>query len=919
MATDLVDHSVHTWRDVLDLLGWGPYGDIPQFAFNPLTTTVFLVALAKLLNHDAVMAVKLTIVFQFWLAAASMAALYAVHAQRWSIWAALAGLLYAFLPATSLTITGNLDFGFCVALAPFAIAFGLFSTKRWGLPSLVAAGAICGFIGQGFAAEYFLIASVPIYAVVVANAFEREKKVQWATFSLLGAAASLLVGSYTILASLSSTAVFSSPATRVSEVTNGTIVGMFSETLSSLLHFVLTESTLSPQPEFNVSDGLWTTSIAAMFLWILAFRYFYKRVWPDSRYRAQGVLTVCLLLLSLGTTVPFVATLWIVFGKIPFAQLLRTPDRLVLVPFVFVVLWAIAGVEEATTDGLRNSPKTATRSAFLLGLTLAFASFFYFDFSQGSLLTRNDASYRLPRLSAVNMKVAAIGSPYAPYSFVNEGSVSSTPLYGLGSDTRFVTWDLLGRYAEGDGHALGLLRKAGIKSIITTPRWAYDDAAFPDYGAILASDPGVVAALGSSRGPAVWRVKDPIERISRTTTVCFFGGPGLYDVLSRDAELRNEAFIEPSAGCNAQVLGDYDPRDMLQNTMQIWRAADLPHLGPPIRDYDYRFVSGRNLLAVNSYRNSIDGDSPVFGPSVFSVPPGWSTEITLRAGDRTAFRLAFRLAAHVPVCIGITIDRSPEMKRCVGAGFGLHWIEVPIRPISTSPGEISLRRIEKPLPLHPTDTDVALDGIALLPQIDSRLEVHEPSVVAFAGGWMTDSNGPRHLWLPAGRFEVHSYDQSGRPTRRALTIDGKKASGAAIVDLKSPGYHRIAAGYPSVLTIFKDLRFTPDVSGTIAWNSLSATSWRVSTKTKETVRLAFLNDGNWRLRDLRNAGKNADQGISCDLVDTCFEASAPGSYVLEHTMPRLILVGLILTTVAWVAAWLFLALGVSRRSAPLRS
>jgi hypothetical protein len=265
IATGYEAATVRSFGDFLDCIGWAAMSDVPQFVYNPMLTSIVLVSIVKL-GAGVVLAVKILIDAQLWLALLSMACLYRTQ-RRSLLWALLAGLLYALFPATALQISGNLDLGFSVALAPLALAAGIVLVRRFGPSGLPLAGALCGLVGLGFSTENLFVVSAPLFAAVILFAYSTRRLAAWMIAALGGLVATVGVGLYCIFPTIASTGILTSPATRIAEVEGGGMVALFGESIPALWHGVLVEATLSPLPEFNVSTLLWTTSIALTIVW----------------------------------------------------------------------------------------------------------------------------------------------------------------------------------------------------------------------------------------------------------------------------------------------------------------------------------------------------------------------------------------------------------------------------------------------------------------------------------------------------------------------------------------------------------------------------------------------------------------------------------------------------------------------------
>src|SRR5579864_4449130 len=74
-------------------------------------TYVVLVPLARLLAHDAFAAIKVLQIIELAIAFGAMSWLYTVYARQRSMWAYVAGTIYALLPSVAPDVRGNVEFG----------------------------------------------------------------------------------------------------------------------------------------------------------------------------------------------------------------------------------------------------------------------------------------------------------------------------------------------------------------------------------------------------------------------------------------------------------------------------------------------------------------------------------------------------------------------------------------------------------------------------------------------------------------------------------------------------------------------------------------------------------------------------------------------------------------------------------------
>jgi hypothetical protein len=891
MATSYQAPTIHSLTDLLDCVGWAAWGDLPEFSYNPMTTSAVLVSIVKL-GASAQQAIKILMVAESWIAFVSMALLYRTT-RRSATWALVAGLFYALLPATALQISGDLDLGFCVALAPLALAAGLRLTRRFGYFGLPLAGAICGFAGQGFATEYLLIVSLPALALVALEAYRPGRLVAWLVATCAGVFCAVGVGLYCILPTFASDALLTSPAARIAESEGGGVLALFGETITALWHGVLTESMLSPVSEFNVSSLLWSTSIAFTILWGAALTFAARRFRRGGAGRRQALAIALLLLLAFGSALPFAATFWDVVGHVSFLQFLRTPDRLVVVPLVSLVWWGVAMLQSLARRQRRQN-RAARR--FALGALFAIgASFAFFDLGAGTLIVRESLDFRLPGLRATNAAALKRPGPLAAYTFVNAGSVFDTPLYGAGVPTRIIAQDLISRFGAGPGHALGMLRKAGIRTIVTTPLWAEDSGAWPDLGAAYATSRRVRNVSGSASSAAVWSVRDPVPDVSSTGVACLHGGPGILDEISLVPVVKNFAFVAATANCALDIYANADPRDeTLRQAIRAWPAVAL-FPGRLAHDSDYPFVTTRTLLARPWYRDAIDGDTPVFGEAAVTTGAASSPPLTAEVPSSGVYVAELRGASAGSLCLGATVDAKAKIERCAAGGYGLHWLPLPIALTKGRHRIVFSVRPGQSVPANPLFLDgIALAGkaVSLRPPVARR-----PQVAIYSLPWATVDAGLRPLWIAAGRYRAGWFAADGSFVGDRLFVDGRRAPREIV--LARSGFHRITGNPPGAYLLAfvgSGVRVTRPAEP--VGSRRSAASWDVRLAARGTVRATVLDDRSWSL----DGEQRHFDGFDCDLVDTCFASVPPGRYVLRHRWPAAIVAGLLATALVWCLA-----------------
>ncbi len=897
-ATANIDAAIVSLRDLADALGWAPWDNGPAFAFNPMGSYAVLVPIAKLAHHDAAGAVKCTQLLQFVLAWAGAAGLYVVVAGRFTVWAAVLGTAYALAPQTALQIRGNVDFGFATALAPAALALSLAAVDRIGMRALPLAGVLCGASSWCFAIEYFLLTSLAMYAICALRAFRRS--FAWPIFAALGLACASAAGAFVVLPSLGAGQVYRDPVSRIAELYDAGLTRLFSETFVLVAALVPKEAAISPTPELNVSSSLGILAPAAVLFAVAALSF--AAIPGNLRaYRLRGaaaVLVICLYL-SLGSNAIFGDVLWGAISRTPGLQLLRTPDRFIALPSLLVPLFAVLGFAQ-WYERLRTRGADVARGAIVVALGLACTAAFGFDAREHVLELERASSQREPGLRAANAAARRLGGRTIPLAFVKAASSLDSPLYGAGLPFERFGWDVTERFGSDGVGASGIFSRAAVHGIIASPNWTIDAPLIPDYARMLAGSGGMHRAAEAG-GVSVFALDWSAPDVRAVRTACFAGDVGLFDRLLAVPQLRAWALLANAPGpCDATLqVGSGEPEAPRGPVLGLWPGASFVAPASTLRDADYPFIVGRNLLAASWYRDTIDGDETWFGSPAAQVGPGFLARLPPADRPAAAAELLLRVANHCLV-EGSVAAGPRHIAFTLPARIGLHWVSLPLGALAAG-SRIALTIASSGADAFPAATwhGVALDAIALRDERAPKPSEGAPlpAFVAFDPGRLA-RRGEFRVSVPRGAYTLQ-YDapNGAEGPLPVLAFDGKRAVRRATFLASG------ARGFSSAATSAGLLLLVP--AGALpalpapAFERRSAASWQIDVAREETLEAAVVDDGNWELVPPASAG------IACDLVNTCFPRVPAGRYLLRHRWPKNIILGLAISTLALASAVAF--------------
>ncbi len=785
IVAEYIRHTIHSPLDFVDMLGWSAWWDQPFFMYNAYTSYVAIVPIADLVNSTWA-SIKFLELAQTAIACA--ATYWLLRLFGWSrLWSLAAGTVYAIVPAVILMPRGNLDLGWPTVLAPACLAAGIALIRRLGSNALPLCGIVCAICGYCSAVEYALFLSFPAYAILASYAFVRTPRARWLALSLTGAVVMVAFGAYFVVPTLGNH-LFSDSSIRRESLVNASFVQWYSEDVTSYAGLILREALLSPVALYNATGQLPVAVIAGTSIWLFAIIGLLGR--KESLKRpavaiAAGIVFI-LAFMSLCALLPGGEAIWRAFGSLPVINAIRTPDRFVTLPILAIVILSIDGIRSFSTE-MRSQRMIG---AVILAIVLLASS--YVAVVQQVWTNQQDYGAEEPALNQVNRIVSDIGPRTAPYTELNGGSTGDYPSYGVPTPIISGLGDLAARYVD-DGLALtGLLPRASVKTIITTPPWAASDAdGYPDFGDVFGHAPGAHEIFQSHEDVRVFAL-DANAMVKATQIACLTGGPGLIDRLLAWHNLANVDLAEPNGDCTFQIVSDRDAYDTAIRSAR-WSAAgsELCKECSTARDADYLFDPGRELLNQPWYRNSVDGDTPLFPGAAIRIQDG--TTISLpRMTTENGSRIRLHLASHAYATLTTRCGSSESAIRVLPfRGFRWLTIRTP-KPLSEcSSIELSFSiDATRPANVPSFAGALALDG-AIVPGSIDRLptaprasrDIYAVTASQLTGDMTTPYAGQTFMFDPSNPVRTYNARSS------AMRWTGASGNVTVVADMFRPAAH----------------------------------------------------------------------------------------------------------------------------------
>jgi hypothetical protein len=364
--------------------------------------------------------------------------------------------------------------------------------------------------------------------------------------------------------------------------------------------------------------------------------------------------------------------------------------------------------------------------ARLIGIALAIvplAGYLLFGIEQRTL-GFGSIEANTPNATAVSSIVQQIGGRSVSFVVPKDGSIFDLPPYTPLNPTVPFGWDLYTRYLAGDGGA-GLLRRAAVRSIVTTPPWALNPAAgmLPDTAIPFLTSPLLRSVQGAGQGPAgpqVFSFVDPLPDIRSVTPVCFWGGQRSFEIAASSPSLDSLALVH-SGPCKVTIYGE-DPLDRYipQVSVASWSSADLFNGGEAVPAEPPFHVDRFSLTAKWFSSQTYQGESLLSAVPYITQQSAASRVFPFRLDADGHYSLAVRVRGLAVLrTVG---DDGRQVAGISDSAEAFRWVVLHLGAMKSG---MHMRRIEVDAVSRPS-LPIALDEVAIVP--DAALD-REPGDV----------------------------------------------------------------------------------------------------------------------------------------------------------------------------------------------
>jgi hypothetical protein len=654
---------------LLAMLNWQTWVEQPTFVLFP-AGTLYSALPIELLLRDPFASVKLIQVLQLSTAFAGTAWLFGLLF-RGSPWRWFAGYVYATMPFCTLAVRGEPDFGWVLALIPLVLAVNLSLARRVGPWAFPFTGLTCAIAGGGFYIEHYVIVGIPL--LILTGVLVRNDGISLRPFHTLFAVAAFAVfPAFVVLPTLYGPHPlwFSEGYQRGLHFED--VLPLFSATLGDQLAGVLRENMVSPDRALNASGSFWFAFSAGTMLWALLIvaligaKSSLRRWWPIA------ALGFAWTLLALGVNAPLLGS-W-VWGAVASHQLLaplRTPDRFGQFTAILVALGGAYGAMRLYERGRR------ARICAVAACAIVAAGYTFFNVRE-HVLGFGVMDERVPSQREIDAKARAIGGRTVTFAFSKGASLFDPAPYTIVTPTVVAAWDVAARFAGDAG--VPLLRRAGIRSIATSPVWTADvEDGMPADMSIPVAASGLASPVAGSPGSArLFSTVRPRENVVRAGLACVFGGPAGFEAAARLPLLADAALLHDGEHpCGRRVYAGGDPLDEALASVPGRWAGRTAFEGPgfPLPS-PYAFEIERFTLTQTWYRYAFYGDSYIAPP--FSIDDVFNRSVPLTFSTSRAEPYALFVHASGLGWLSTRDARGRVVRVRSRRVRGLNWLVMPL-------------------------------------------------------------------------------------------------------------------------------------------------------------------------------------------------------------------------------------------------
>jgi hypothetical protein len=621
----------------LAMIDWQTWVEQPAFVLFPAGTLYSAVPI-ELVLRDPFASVKLIQILQLSTAFAGTAWLFGLLF-RGSPWRWFAAYAYASMPFCTLAVRGEPDFGWVLALIPVALAVNLALARRIGPWAFPLAGLTCAIAGGAFYIEHYVIVGIPLLVLTVI--LIRNDGIALRPFHLLFAAAAFAIfPAYVVLPTLYGPHPlwFSEGYQRGLHFQD--VLSLFSARLGDQLAGVLRENLVSPDVALNASGSFWFAFTAGTLLWSLLIvalvgaRSSMRRWWPIA---ALGFVWT---MLAFGLNVPLLGPwLWGAVAAHPLLAALRTPDRFGQFTAILVALGGAYGAMRLCERGGR------ARTCAVAACAIVVAGYALFNVRE-HVLAFGVMDEMVPSQHDIDTIARRIDGRTATLAFSKGASLFDPAPYTTVTPTIVAAWDVAARFS-GDA-AVPLLRRAGVRSIATSPVWTADvEDGMPADMSIPVVASGLAFPLTGAPGSArLFAVAGPREPVTRVDLVCAFGGPAGFEAAASLPIFDDAALVHGGERpCLRTVYAGGDPLDdVLASAPGRWAgrtAFEGPGLPLPS---PYAYEIERFTITQPWYRYAFYGDSLLASPFAIDDSAKHSVPLTFSTSRAARYALFARVS-----------------------------------------------------------------------------------------------------------------------------------------------------------------------------------------------------------------------------------------------------------------------------------
>ena len=432
-------------------------------------------------------------------------------------------------------------------------------------------------------------------------------------------------------------------------------------------------------------------------------------------------------------------------------------------------------------------------------------SFFAFSYYAHVWDVENDVNNLEPHLAEINAIAARLDHRSAPLLTAQKGGHIDGAGYGIPVPRILSIWELGSRFGVDGIGGMGVFGRDGFASILASNMWArkYQELG-PDWAAIYRQIKiGRNVFDGSDGNLLVKAIDRPDDPVMLSRPLCLTGGPGLIDHLLALPSLQGFDYLDSNAPCAGQLYQSFDALDSLTPERSLaWYPVKKLCPGTichVLQDSDFTFATERFLLNQPWYRNSLDGDDPVFdkdGAALLTNGIGKldrEFEIPLPQPLPAGAFLVMHYASHVYTTMQVRFPNGGLRTLRLLPSHGLRWAILPLDGVSCPDASKCAIDVDATIDgFYPDRSNytwygVALDGAAIVTGDELNAIAHSggAGAVVFSSAAFDaavdpsyrqyDDVDPAKPWTgPPGNYTIGVMSDVPREGRLTLAIPSER-------------------------------------------------------------------------------------------------------------------------------------------------